>query len=102
MCPTLGADVPQDLLDRVDAEREEGESRSAATRRLVRDALDRDRAADRRPAAYLSFAAGLAYIVLSMFGPESALDPLFGIFIIAVGGWAVAPTWKSWLDARRP
>jgi len=36
MSPTIGADVPKDLQEELDAHREQGESRSAAIKRLLR------------------------------------------------------------------
>jgi len=40
MSPVIGADVSDDLKERVDDAREEGENRSAAVRRLLRDGLE--------------------------------------------------------------
>ena len=40
MSKVISADVPDDLADRVEDEQEEGESRSAAVRRLVRAGLE--------------------------------------------------------------
>ena len=52
MSPTIGADVSEDLKREVDEHREEGESRSAAVRRLVRDGLDVD---DRPPGFHVPY-----------------------------------------------
>lgn len=40
MSKVISADVPNDLADRVEEEQEDGESRSAAVRRLVRAGLE--------------------------------------------------------------
>jgi len=40
MSKVISADVPDDLAERVEAEQEQGESRSAAVRRLVRAGLE--------------------------------------------------------------
>ena len=39
MSQIISTDVPDDLKDRIEAEQEEGESRSAAVRRLIRSGL---------------------------------------------------------------
>lgn len=43
MSKVISADVSDDLAERIDAEQEDGESRSATVRRLVRRGLDADR-----------------------------------------------------------
>lgn len=43
MSKVISADVSEDLAERIEAEQEEGESRSATVRRLVRRGLDADR-----------------------------------------------------------
>lgn len=43
MSKVISADVSDDLAERIEAEQEDGESRSATVRRLVRRGLDHDR-----------------------------------------------------------
>jgi len=42
MSKVISTDVPDDLAERIEAEQEEGESRSATVRRLIRRGLDAD------------------------------------------------------------
>jgi hypothetical protein len=95
MDETLGASVSTDLMERVDARREEGESRSACTRRLVRQALDDDRAAQRRPVLLAGAVAGAAMLALRAL-VEPAAAP-----VAAVGAAHVALTtlWAVWPQA---
>ena len=65
MSKVISADVPNDLADRVEDEQEDGESRSAAVRRLVRAGLDsKEETADSVPLplyiAWLGTLAGAA------------------------------------------
>lgn len=65
MSQIISTDVPDDLKDRIEEEQEEGESRSAAVRRLIRRGLDADQ-------------IGIPYVLI-----------LIGAFVL---GGAVTPT----------
>lgn len=41
MSPVIGADVPEQLMERIDDHKPDGRSRSAAMRRMIRSHLDR-------------------------------------------------------------
>lgn len=83
MSKVISADVPDDLAERVEESREEGESRSAAVRRLVRTGLDADNSN-----------AAVPTIILTTFGAVTlgiAIDPVAPPeFLVAVAGVAFA------------
>lgn len=82
MSNVISSDVSDDLMERIEAEQEEGESRSAVVRRLIRRGLDED-----------NFGFPYALILLGAFTTGAAVtpavDPLYLLIIgvsLAVAG----------------
>ena len=85
MSPTIGADVSEDLKREVDEHREEGESRSAAVRRLVRDGLDVD---DRPPGFHISYPVAISLlgwwlITATFFEAQTTATGWLGVALVA-------------------
>ena len=78
MSPVISTDVSEDLADRVEEHQEEGESRSAAIRRLLRAGIEAEEA-DRFPAA--EFALVTSGIVVAALGAGGSL----GIVWVGIG-----------------
>jgi hypothetical protein len=74
MSPTVGADVSEDLRERIDEYREDNESRSAAVRRLLRAGLDAEEADQLHPAS-------LALVLLAtlIFGASPQVTISFNV-----------------------
>ena len=82
MSKVISADVSEDLAERIEAEQEEGESRSATVRRLVRRGLD----ADRHPVATILTVTGAGVIGIGIepvAPPELFVAIGLALFLVA-------------------
>lgn len=78
MGTTIGADVPEELRDRIDEYRDDNESRSAAVERLVRTGLEAE-ATDQNPVSiYL-------LLIVGSLALGTAIEPVAqsGVFVAA-------------------
>lgn len=83
MSPVISADVSEDVRDQVDGAREEGESRSAAVRRLLRAGLDAENSDQLHP---ISLALAFLATVIFFGSPEVTVSlDLAGVPTYAVG-----------------
>jgi hypothetical protein len=82
---TIGADVPEELRDRVDEYRDDGESRSAAVERLIRAGLEAEGAEPTVPARTLLFVFGALTLGIAMepVASSESLIAVAGVTIIA-------------------
>ena len=75
MSNIISTDVPDDLKDRIEAEQEENESRSAVVRRLIRQGLDAE-----------SLGVPAMLIVLGAFMMGAAVTPLINpAYLLIIG-----------------
>ena len=81
---TIGADVPEELRDRIDAYREDGESRSAAVERLIRAGLEAESADPTVPVPALLVTTGALTLGIAI---EPVASPEF---LVVVAGAAFA------------
>lgn len=71
MSKVISADVSDDLAERIEEEQEEGESRSATVRRLVRSGLDPQPAGIRNlPTRRILIVVGILLILIGTTPPE--------------------------------
>jgi hypothetical protein len=99
MSETIGADVSPEFKQRIDAAREDGESRSACVRRLLRHGLEAERRDGlRHPRASLQIIGaigGLIYILTYLLAP-GFLGIVGGTYIVGTLVWANWPEWSTW------
>jgi hypothetical protein len=92
---TLGTRLTPQTMDRFQEYREANElGKTEAARRLIRTALDNDTADQRRPAAQLTTAFGALYVAIYLFGNQDALVTIFGVYLVTMLGWSLAPLRK--------
>jgi hypothetical protein len=96
MSHTLGAQVSKDLLEKVDEYKEEGESRSAAVRRLIRDGLEEGDRNNRAPLLTATTIAGIAWLGLWFATGPTGSAIVGGATIVGVTLYALWPE----LEAR--
>ena len=85
MSTIISTDVPEDLADRIEAAQEEGESRSACVRRLLRAGLS-EQEPDYRTLPLLALVTGFGLILLAAEPPGN------NTFYAATGGIVVTLT----------
>jgi hypothetical protein len=93
MSYVISAEVSDDLKERIEQAQEEGESRSAAVRRLVRDGLDEDE--NRVVAFWASFAGVMMYSAAYYAGGNTAAAGVGLAFMLSVFAWSNFPFLKS-------
>ena len=90
MSQIISTDVPDDLKDRIEEEQEEGESRSATVRRLIRRGLDAE-----------SIGVPVVLMILGAFMMGAALTPNMNpayIMLIGVTLLISGVAWQRWGD----
>lgn len=96
MTQTISAKLPKDLVDRIEEVQEEGESRSAAVRRLIRAGLDQ-----RHSGIYLSRPAAIFmigwYCVIGAFVEVKAVMGYFGLFLFVAAIAAEIAERREWI-----
>lgn len=91
MSDVIGASVPDDLRERIDNERADGESRSAALRRLTRQALDYNPVTERMPVTVAGAVAGLSMAYLYPTVGPVGVAAVGAAHVVATLLWAVSP-----------
>ena len=88
MSPTIGADVTEDFKEQIDDAREDGESRSACVRRLLRESLKEDSTRKRLflPALIGNAAFHAAYLTDGNRG-AAAVGLSFMLVLLFWSGW---------------
>jgi len=94
------AGLPPDLWRDLEEYREENEipKRSDAVQRLLTKALADDEAKRREPVAYISGVFGMLYITIYEWGNPSSLGMIFGIYLVVMLWWSLAPAFRDLTD----
>lgn len=69
----VSANVPVELADRIEAQRETGESRSAAVRRILRSGLDVEEQSDFRRATKIAYHWSITITIVAAIGTLALL-----------------------------
>lgn len=92
MSPVISTDVPEDLKDQIEDQQEEGESRSATVRRILRAGLHR---ADEPAGVYVPWPAGIAFLgwmlVMASWADAAEIVGLLGLLLVALGALFFLP-----------
>lgn len=99
MSPVISADVPEDMSDRIDEEQEEGESRSAVVRRLLRVGID----VSQSPAGVLvPWPAAVAFVgwllVAATWVDAQPIVGVAGLVTVTFGILFSIPRVQAWMD----
>jgi len=94
---TISTKVPEDLEEKIEEHREEGESRSAAVRRLVREGIDAEESTTPDALAFGLIIGGIVGIFLTLTNGSILVGALS---VLAIGIGLTYDRYRSRLSAH--
>jgi hypothetical protein len=85
MSPVISTDVSEDLAERVEEHQEDGESRSAAIRRLLRAGIRAEQGGDFDPLSYGMVTGGIVVAALGAAGNMGIVWAGIGLLVAGIG-----------------